>query len=120
MDESVLAHPEIRSQPAWWILRGKWGLIHWRPQGTASEMCTDAKPYVCRECGKAFSQSSHLLRHLVIHTGEKPYECGECGRAFSQSSHLLRHQAIHTGERNPRADLLQNGLVGSPCSPRDS
>ena len=41
MDESVLAHPEVRSQPAWWILRGKWGLIHWRPQGTASEMYTD-------------------------------------------------------------------------------
>ena len=25
----------------------------------------------------------------------------------------------HTFKRNPRADLLQNGLVGSPCSPRD-
>ena len=24
------------------------------------------------------------------------------------------------GWSNPRADLLQNGLVGSPCSPRDS
>ena len=23
-------------------------------------------------------------------------------------------------QRTPRADLLQNGLVGSPCSPRDS
>ena len=23
-------------------------------------------------------------------------------------------------QRNPRADLLQNGLVGSPCRPRDS
>jgi len=23
-------------------------------------------------------------------------------------------------QRNPRADLLQNGLVGSPCSPRES
>ena len=23
-------------------------------------------------------------------------------------------------QRNPRADLLHNGLVGSPCSPRDS
>ena len=23
-------------------------------------------------------------------------------------------------QRNPRADLLQNGLVGSPCSPRNS
>ena len=23
-------------------------------------------------------------------------------------------------QRNPRTDLLSNGLVGSPCSPRDS
>ena len=29
----------------------------------------------------------------------------------------LEHQSF---QRNPRADLLQNGLVGSPCSPRDS
>ena len=29
----------------------------------------------------------------------------------------LQHQSL---QRNPRADLLQNGLVGSPCSPRDS
>ena len=26
----------------------------------------------------------------------------------------------HSFPRNPRADLLQKGLVGSPCSPRDS
>ena len=26
----------------------------------------------------------------------------------------------HSLQRNPRADFLQNGLVGSPCSPRDS
>ena len=26
----------------------------------------------------------------------------------------------HSLQRNPRADLLQHGLVGSPCSPRDS
>ena len=25
----------------------------------------------------------------------------------------------HSFQRNPRVDLLQNGLVGSPCSPRD-
>ena len=25
----------------------------------------------------------------------------------------------HSLQRNPRVDLLQNGLVGSPCSPRD-
>ena len=26
----------------------------------------------------------------------------------------------HSFQRNPRVDLLQNGLVGSPCSPRHS
>ena len=26
----------------------------------------------------------------------------------------------HSLQRNPRADLVQNGLGGSPCSPRDS
>ena len=26
----------------------------------------------------------------------------------------------HSFQRNPRADLIQSGLVGSPCSPRDS
>ena len=26
----------------------------------------------------------------------------------------------HSFQRAPRTDLLQNGLVGSPCSPRDS
>ena len=29
----------------------------------------------------------------------------------------LQHQSF---QRNPRTDLLQNGPVGSPCSPRDS
>ena len=29
----------------------------------------------------------------------------------------LQHNSL---QRNPRADLLQNGLAGSPCSPRDS
>ena len=48
-------------------------------------------------------------------------------RVFSSESTLhevakvlefqLQH---HSLQRNPRADLLQNGLVGSPCSPRAS
>ena len=34
---------------------------------------------------------------------------------------VLEFQPQHQSfQRNPRADLLQNGLVGSPCSPRDS
>ena len=34
---------------------------------------------------------------------------------------VLEFQLQHYSfQRNPRADPLQNGLVGSPCSPRDS
>ena len=34
---------------------------------------------------------------------------------------VLEFQLQHCSlQRNPRAELLQNGLVGSPCSPRDS
>ena len=34
---------------------------------------------------------------------------------------VLELQLLHYSfQRTPRADLLQNGLVGSPCSPRDS
>ena len=29
------------------------------------------------------------------------------------------HFQHHSLQRTPRADLLQNGVVGSPCSPRD-
>ena len=44
---------------------------------------------------------------------------------MSQSSHqvakVLEFQLQHHFlQRNPKADLLQNLLVGSPCSPRDS
>ena len=37
-----------------------------------------------------------------------------------QSTGVSALASYHSFQRNPRVDLLQNGLVGSPCSPRDS
>ncbi|RMB95979.1 hypothetical protein DUI87_27565 [Hirundo rustica rustica] len=56
-------------------------------------------PYKCGECGKGFKHNSTLVTHRRIHTGERPYKCGECGKSFSQRSYLICHQRIHTGER---------------------
>ena len=69
--------------------------------------------------------SSHLiLRHPLLLLPSIPPSI----RVFSNevnSSHevakvLEFHLQHHSFQRNPRVDLLQNGLVGSPCSPRDS
>ncbi|KFO60868.1 Zinc finger protein interacting with ribonucleoprotein K, partial [Corvus brachyrhynchos] len=52
-----------------------------------------------QECGKSFSQSSSLLTHSWVHTGERPYKCEECEKSFSRTSSLIRHQRIHTEAR---------------------
>jgi growth factor independent 1 len=49
------------------------------------------KPYVCRVCGKAFSQSSNLITHSRKHTGFKPFACDICGRSFQRKVDLRRH-----------------------------
>ncbi|XP_039204364.1 zinc finger protein 586-like isoform X2 [Crotalus tigris] len=60
---------------------------------------TEQKQHWCPECGKSFRQSSHLLSHRSIHTGERPHQCWECGKSFRQLAYLASHRRIHTGEK---------------------
>ncbi|XP_067882204.1 zinc finger protein 239-like [Heterodontus francisci] len=50
------------------------------------------RSFTCSECGKGFTQSSYLLIHQSVHTGERPFTCSYCGIRFTQSSYLLIHQ----------------------------
>ncbi|KAG1956339.1 zinc finger protein 773 [Pimephales promelas] len=53
----------------------------------------------CTLCGKRFSQASSLKRHHSIHRGEKPFRCLHCGKQFSDQSNLKKHVTVHTGEK---------------------
>lgn len=53
------------------------------------------KQHKCKECGKAFAQSSGVVCPWRIHTQEKPYQCNQCGNAVSYKSALLSHQEVH-------------------------
>lgn len=52
------------------------------------------KPYICEQCGKAFSKRIQLRQHRLSH-GLNKYACPICGVAFNRrgnmNTHLKRH-----------------------------
>eukprot|EP00794_Sanderia_malayensis_P013975 gene13975-15433_t len=60
---------------------------------------SDNKKTVCEICDKKFSQSSALLKHQRIHSGEKPYKCNICNKGFNAMCNLITHERTHTGEK---------------------
>lgn len=46
-------------------------------------------------CEKSFYRRRELTRHEAVHTGYKPFSCGVCGKCFSRTDKLNRHVQTH-------------------------
>ena len=52
-------------------------------------------------CSKAFKTRGSLEKHKVTHDLEKRIPCPRCGKLFTQTSAVTRHMVTHTGNSHP-------------------
>ncbi|CAB3228622.1 unnamed protein product [Arctia plantaginis] len=54
------------------------------------------KVYLCHECKVEYNHWSKYQQHLKAEHQNDEYICDECGRAFKQRCHIVRHVKIHS------------------------
>lgn len=71
------------------------------------------KPYLCTNvgCGKGYSRSAVLARHLIIHTGQQPYVCEICKKGFNHMTSLTRHYFVYTKEKPYSCEFCQHSFT---------
>lgn len=54
----------------------------------------DEKKYVCSHdgCGKRYTTSSKLSRHMAVHSGTRPHHCSFCNQSFVRADHRNMHE----------------------------
>ncbi|XP_062847076.1 zinc finger protein 1035 [Trichomycterus rosablanca] len=61
----------------------------------SSQKCSNMSSLTCKFCGKCFTSSSALKKHLQWHKGNRPFQCLTCGKAFKKRKHLVAHKNVH-------------------------
>uniref|UniRef100_A0A2K6SUR0 Paternally expressed 3 n=1 Tax=Saimiri boliviensis boliviensis TaxID=39432 RepID=A0A2K6SUR0_SAIBB len=92
--QHLKAHEAARVLPPW-LSRSKTYFIRYqRKHDYVGERACQ-----CCDCGKTFSQSSHLIQHYRTHANEKTYQCQLCGKCFGRPSYLTQHYQLHSQKK---------------------
>ena len=66
------------------------------PPDKNGEVRVCERKFQCQLCGDKFHRSTHLSRHMRLHTGHRPYTCHICKRKFARcdykQAHVLQHR----------------------------
>ncbi|GAB1284801.1 PR domain zinc finger protein 14 [Apodemus speciosus] len=58
------------------------------------------RKFPCSLCQRSFEKRDRLRIHILhVHERHRPYLCSTCGKSFSQSSSLNKHMRVHSGDR---------------------
>lgn len=73
------------------------------------------KPYPCQYCGKAYTQSNDLIKHLRTHLGPNVYKCDidDCSEAFPKFTELKNHKVEHFNVSEILKEKLYEGRIES-------
>ncbi|KAI1296882.1 Zinc finger protein -like protein [Halotydeus destructor] len=74
---------------------------------------TEATPYPCQFCDKAFPRLSYLKRHEQIHSDQMPFRCDYCQRLFKHKRSRDRHIKLHTGDKRYRCAHCESAFSRS-------
>ncbi|XP_053622240.1 zinc finger protein 420-like isoform X1 [Plodia interpunctella] len=69
---------------------------------------SEIKPYICTECGIAFSRNKELRKHSVLHFGETIYECDYCQNRFVKKNELRVHISRHVDKTKYECDVCRS------------
>ncbi|XP_059472417.1 RB-associated KRAB zinc finger protein-like [Neocloeon triangulifer] len=70
-------------------------------------------PFFCPTCGKSFSLSCSLRKHMRLHDSSLPlFECDICQRTCSRKDYLEEHMRTHTGKKPYKCSFCGKRFVG--------